>query len=106
VSTDGGTTWQQVAFISAGPDTAVTALTAAVGGFTAAGQFGAAGQQSATVWTSADGTNWTQSQLSGLTGGGNHTISTLARSGSHVTGIDSVQTQENQQYITLSLPAR
>jgi len=106
VSTDGGTTWQQVAFISAGPGTAVTALTAGVGGFTAAGQFGAAGQQGATVWTSADGTNWTQSQLGGLTGGGNHTITTLARSGSLVTGIDSVQTQENQQYVTLFLPAR
>ena len=88
VSTDGGTTWQQVAFISAGPDTVITALTAGVGGFTAAGQFGAAGQQGATVWISADGTNWTQSQLGGLTGGGNHTITTLARSGSLVTGIE------------------
>lgn len=106
LSTDGGTTWQQIRFISAGPDTTVTALTASSRGFTAAGQFGTAGQLGAAVWTSADGRTWTQSPIGGLTGGGNHEITTLAPSGSAVTGIDSVLTQQGQQYITLSLPAR
>ena len=106
LSTDGGTTWQQIPFISAGPNTTVTALTASSRGFTAAGQFGTAGQLGAAVWTSADGQGWTQSSIGGLTGGGNHEITTLAPSGSAVTGIDSLLTQQGQQYITLSLPTR
>jgi serine/threonine protein kinase len=100
LSTDGGTTWQPMAFISAGPNTAVTALTDRSGGFTAAGQFGAAGQQGAAVWTLADGQSWTQSQVSGLVGGGSHDVTTLARAGSAVTGIDSVETQAGQQFVT------
>lgn len=68
--------------------------------------FGTAGQQDAEVWTSASGTNWTQVPVSGLTGGGNHDITTMAPSGSAVTAIDSVQTQEGQKYVTVSLPAR
>ncbi len=99
LSAAGGTTWQQVAFPSAGPSTAVTALTARPGGFTAAGQFGAAGQQGAAVWTSATGASWTQSLVSGLAGGGSHDITTLAPVGSAVTGIDSVQTQAGQQFL-------
>ena len=89
LSADGGTTWQQVAFPSAGPSTAVTALTAGSGGFTAAGQFGPAGQLGAAVWTSATGTRWTQSVVSGLAGGGSHDITTLAPAGTAVTAIDS-----------------
>ena len=95
-----------VAFASAGPDTAVTALTASSGGFTAAGQFGATGQAGAAIWTSASGTNWTAAPISGLTGGGNHTVTTLAPSGSAVTGIDAILTQQGQQYVTVALPAR
>jgi Protein kinase domain len=106
LSTDGGTTWQQVPFISAGPNTTVTALTASSSGFTAAGQFGTAGQLDAAVWTSADGQTWTRSSIGGLTGGGNHEITTLAPSASAVTGIDSLLTQQDQKYVTLSLPAR
>ena len=106
LSTDGGTTWQPIPFISAGPNTTVTALTASSRGFTAAAQFGTAGQLGAAVWTSADGQTWTQSSIGGLTGGGNHEITTLAPSGSAVTGIDSLLTQRDQQYVTLSLPAR
>jgi serine/threonine protein kinase len=106
LSNDGGTSWQQRAFVSAGPGTLVTALTAVTGGFTAAGQFGATGQAGAAVWTSADGTSWTQSPVSGLTGGGNHTVTTLAPAGTSVTGIDSILTQQGQSYVTLSLPGR
>ena len=99
LSADGGASWQQVAFPSAGTSTAVTALTARSGGFTAAGQFGAAGQQGAAVWTSATGTSWTQSAVSGLAGGGSHDITTLAAAGTAVTAIDSVQTQASQQFV-------
>jgi serine/threonine protein kinase len=106
LSTDGGNTWRQVPFSSPGPDTAITALTTGAGGFTAAGQSGAPGSDlSAVVWTSADGASWTQSSVSGLTGGGSHDITTLARSGSAVTGIDSIQAQAAQKFVTVPLPA-
>ena len=77
LSTDGGKTWQQVQFVSAGQNTTVTALTAGPGGFTAAGQFGNTGQLGAAIWRSPDGTSWTQLVISGLTGGGSHDITTL-----------------------------
>ena len=105
LSTDGGKTWQEVQFISAGPNTTVTALTAGPGGFTAAGQFGAAGQLGAAIWRSPDGTSWTQLPISGLTGGGNHDITTLTQSGAAVTAIDSILSQQNQLYVTVPVPA-
>jgi hypothetical protein len=46
--------------------------------------------------TSADGTNWTRSQVSGLGGGGSHGIAALASSGTSATGIDLVQSQASQ----------
>ena len=51
-------------------------------------------------------TNWTRSQVSGLTGGGSHAVAALAASGSAVTGIDAVQAQASQQFAVLNLPAR
>ena len=88
-----------------GPGTSFTALTAGAGGFTAAAQFGSAGPADAAVWTSADGTKWTRSQISGLVGGGSHAIAALSASGAAVTGIDSVQSQAGQQFAVLNLPA-
>ena len=105
LSTDGGKTWQQVQFVSAGTNTTVTALTAGPGGFTAAGQFGSTGQQGAAIWRSPDGTSWTQLVISGLNGGGSHDITTLTPSGSAVTAIDSVLSTQNQQYVTVPVPA-
>ncbi len=105
LSTDGGKTWQEVQFVSAGANTTVTALTAGPGGFTAAGQFGTAGQLGAAIWRSPNGTSWTQLAIGGLTGGGNHDITTLAPSGSAVTAIDSILTQQNQEYVTVPVPA-
>ncbi len=105
LSTDGGKTWQQVQFVSAGPNTTVTALTAGPGGFTAAGQFGSAGQLGAAIWRSPDGTSWTQLVISGLTGGGSHDITTLTPSGSAVTAIDSILSTQNQQYVTVPVRA-
>ena len=105
LSVDGGASWQQVPFPSPGPDTAFTALTVGSGGFTAAGLFGAPGQQDAAVWTSAIGASWTRSPVSGLNGGGSHDVVALAPSGSAVTAIDSIQTQEGHEFVTRSLPA-
>jgi hypothetical protein len=103
ISTDGGASWQEVPFGSAGPGTAATALTAGSGGFTAASQSGQPGQQGAQIWTSATGLTWTPAQLSGLSGGGMHEITALVSSGSAITGIGTAATQPTQQPVTVSL---
>ena len=105
-SDDSGLTWRLVPFSAPGPGISFTALTADAGGFTAAAQFGrAGGTTDASLWTSADGTSWTRSPVSGLTGGGSHALTALAASGAAVTGIDSVQAQASQQFIARRLPA-
>ncbi len=105
LSVDGGATWQQVPFSSPGPDAAFTALTAAgSAGFTAAGLFGQPGQQDVAVWTSATGASWKPSQSSGLNGSGAWQIDALAPSGSAVTGIGTIITQQSQQTVTFTLP--
>ena len=104
-STDGGASWQEGPFGSAGPGTAVTALTAGEGGFTAASQSGQAGQQDAQIWTSATGSSWAEDQVSGLSGGGAHEVAALVASGSAVTGIGSTATEQAQQPVTVSLAA-
>ncbi|MGH3181641.1 MAG: hypothetical protein ACRDOE_07020, partial [Streptosporangiaceae bacterium] len=104
---DGGATWQQVPFSSPGPDTAFTALTADSAGFTAAGLFGPPGQQQdVAVWTSATGASWKPSQSSGLNGSEAWQIDALAPSGSAVTGIGAIVTQQSQQTVTFTLPPR
>jgi hypothetical protein len=105
-SEDGGRTWHPVSFSAPGPGISFTALAAGQGGFTAAARFGSAdGIPGAAVWSSADGTNWRRSQVSGLTSGGSHTVAALAASGSAVTGIDTVQAQASQQFAVLNIPA-
>ena len=103
-SSDFGASWRQVPFGAPGPDTVITALTADSGGFTAAGQYGQPGQQTAVTWTSATGLSWTPAQVSGLGGGGSHTVTALASSGSAVTGIGSTVTMGGQQFLLLALP--
>jgi hypothetical protein len=103
LSVDGGTNWQQVPFGSPGPDTAFTALTADSAGFTAAGLFGSTGDQNVALWTSATGASWKPSQAGDLNGAGSWEITALAPSGSTVTGIGSVATQQSQQTVTLTL---
>jgi hypothetical protein len=109
LSVNGGASWNRVPFAAAGPNTAFTALTADSGGFTAAGQFGEPGQLQVAIWTSANGTTWAPSQVSGLTGphnGGSYRISSLVAAGSAVTAIGSIATQQNQEVFTVALPAR
>ena len=105
LSSDGGASWQEKPFGSAGPGVSVTALTVSSGGFTAASQSGAPGQQSAQIWTSATGSAWASAQVSGLSGGGAHQISALVSSGSTVSGIGTIATEQSQQALTLSLAA-
>ena len=107
LSVDGGATWQQVPFSSPGPDTEFTALTAAgSAGFTAAGLFGQPGQQDVAVWTSATGASWKPSQSGGFNGSEAWQIDALAPSGSAVTGIGTIITQQSQQTVTFTLPPR
>ena len=103
LSANGGASWQEAPFGSAGPGVAVTALTASSGSFTAASQSGAPGQQNAQIWTSATGSAWAPAQVSGLSGGGAHEITALVSAGSAVTGIGTTATQQAQQPVTVSL---
>jgi len=105
LSADGGASWQEAPFGSAGPGTVVTALTAGSGGFTAASHSGPPGQQDAQIWTSATGSAWTSAQVSGLSGGGSHEITALVPAGSAVTGVGVIATQQAQQPVTVSLAA-
>jgi hypothetical protein len=106
LSTDGGATWQQVPFSSPGPFTSFTALTADAAGFTAAGLFGQPGQQDVALWTSATGGSWKPYQSGGLNGSAAWQIDTMTRSGAQVAGIGTIMTQQSQQTVTFTLPAR
>jgi hypothetical protein len=106
LSTDGGATWQQVPFSSPGPFTSFTALTADAAGFTAAGLFGQPGQQDVALWASATGGSWKPYQSGGLNGSAAWQIDTMTRSGAQVAGIGTVITQQSQQTVTFTLPAR
>jgi hypothetical protein len=105
LSANGGASWQEAPFGSAGPGTAVTALTAGSGGFTAASQSGRGGQQDAQIWTSATGSAWAPTQVSGLSGGGAHEIAALIPSGSAVTGVGLTATPRSQQPVVVSVAA-
>jgi hypothetical protein len=102
ISTNDGQSWRQVPFTPTIPGATVTALTEDAGGFTAAVQSGT----NTTIWTTTDGTTWTQVQARGLTGAGTHQLAALAPSGSTVTGIGSTATQQSWQPVFLGLPAR
>ena len=69
-STDGGASWQEAPFGSAGPGTAVTALAAGSGGFTAASQSGGPGRRTLRSGPPPPDRSWASTQVSGLGGGG------------------------------------
>jgi hypothetical protein len=106
LSADRGATWQQVPFSSPGPYTSFTALTANGAGFTAAGLFGQPGQQDVALWASATGGSWKPYQSGGLNGSAAWQIDTMTRSGAQVAGIGTIITQQSQQTVTFTLPAR
>ncbi len=102
LSTDGGATFAPVPFGPLGPDPAVTALTADAGGFTAAVQAGTPGQQQVTIWTTPDGTTWTQ-----LPGRGTYyELTALAPAGPAVTAIGAASGALSPQPVVLTLPDR
>jgi hypothetical protein len=109
ISADGGATWRQEALPApghAGAGTlAVTALTEAGAGFTAAGTFGAPGNQDVAIWTHApaEGGNaasgtWMAAAAEGfgLSGPGVQAITALAAAGSTLTGagFNAIQASE------------
>jgi hypothetical protein len=106
LSTDGGASWQQVPFSTPGPDTSFTALTAAATGFIAAGLSGQPGQQAVALWASATGASWKPYQSGGLNGSAAWQIDAMTRSGAQVAGIGTSVTQQSQQTVTFTLPAR
>ncbi|MBV9451460.1 MAG: hypothetical protein JO345_36795 [Streptosporangiaceae bacterium] len=103
LSVNGGTSWRPAPFASPGPDTAFTALIAGSRGFTAVGQYGPPGQASPAAWTSAGGTAWARSRLSGLTG--SYRIAALAPEGAAATAIGSIATQQSQGAFMVGVPA-
>ena len=106
LSTDGGATWQQIPFSSPGPYTSFTALTADATGFTAAGLFGQPGQQAVALWASSTGASWKPYQSGGLNGSAAWQIDAMTRSGAQVAGIGTTISQQSQQTVTFTLPAR
>ena len=107
LSADGGARWRQVPFASPGQDTAFTALIAGSRGFTAVGQYGPPGQASPAAWTSAGGTGWARSRLSGLAGaGGAYRVTALAPAGPAATAVGSIATQRSQGAFMVGVPAR
>ena len=58
------------------------------------------------LWTSATGASWKPYQSGGLSGSGAWQIDALAPSGAAVTGIGTIVTQQSQQTVTFTLPAR
>jgi len=77
VSADGGQHWREIVLAAPGGVGAVTALTAAGGGFVAAGQSGPPGQHTVT-WTSPDGLTWSTAATASANVG---RITALAASG-------------------------
>jgi hypothetical protein len=106
LSTDGGQSWHQVPFSSPGPYTSFTALTADATGFAAAGLFGPPGQQVVALWASSTGTSWQPYQSGGLNGSAAWRIDAMARAGAQVAGLGTTLTQQSQQTVTFTLPAR
>jgi len=111
-SSDGGATWTEAALpVPAGLDlrTSVTALAAAGGGFTATGMFGSTpGHQDVVVWTSGNGSAWTAATPTGqgLTGPGIQAITSLALSGSTLTGVGYTASPAGEQPVFWQSPVR
>jgi hypothetical protein len=101
LSVDGGARWVQVPFAAPGADTTFSALIAGARGFTAVGRYG---QGMPAAWTSANGTAWTRTPLSGLTGA--YRITALAPAGPAATAIGSVATEQSQGAFMVGVPDR
>ena len=105
LSTDGGATWQQVPFSSPGPSP-VHRADRGRGRFHRRGPVRPPGQQDVALWASATGGSWKPYQSGGLNGSAAWQIDTMTRSGAQVAGIGTIMTQQSQQTVTFTLPAR
>jgi hypothetical protein len=108
-SPDGGATWTETALPVPAGLASVTALAAAGGGFTATGTFGSTpGHQDVVVWTSENGTAWTAATPTGqgLTGPGVQAITSLALSGSTLTGVGFTASPAGEQPVFWQSPIR
>jgi hypothetical protein len=97
LSVDGGTTWHVAELSHVGPSAMVTALTAGPGGFVAAGVTGTTGDQQLIEWTSPDGSVWTPALVGEA--GGSRAITALTGTGSSVTGIGEIATDQSGQSV-------
>jgi len=111
-SSDGGSTWTEAALpVPAGlaSVTALAAVPGSGGGFTATGTFGRTpGHQDVVVWTSANGSAWTAATPTGqgLTGPGIQAITSLAASGSTLTGVGFTASPAGEEPVFWQAPVR
>jgi hypothetical protein len=101
VSTDGGRHWHETVLAGPAGPAAVTALTAAGGGFVAAGLTGQPGAQAMLVWWSTDGLSWQRGRpVTGpLPGRGVQQMTALTARGDLLTGTGYAVTQSGEQPI-------
>jgi hypothetical protein len=107
VSRDGGKTWAETTLPvprqSAGATTAVAALAATGGGFTATGTYSAAGNEDVVIWMlsagAAPATGWTLATpaVTGLAGAGAQSITALAQTGTTLTGAGYMATSAGEE---------
>jgi hypothetical protein len=108
-SANGGATWTEAALPVPAGQASVTALAAAGGGFTTTGTFGSTpGHQDVVVWTSANGSAWTAATPAGqgLTGPGIQAITSLALSGSTLTGVGYTASSAGEEPVFWQSPVR
>jgi hypothetical protein len=108
-SSNGGATWIESALPVPAGLTSVTALAAADGTFTATGTYGSTpGHQNVVIWTSPNGSAWRAAEPAGqgLTGPGIQAITSLATSGSTLTGIGFTASPSGEQPVFWQAPIR
>jgi hypothetical protein len=116
VSRDGGKTWAETTLPvprdSADASTAVTALAAAGGGFTATGTYSAAGNEDVVIWMLSSGAaptaDWTMATpaVTGLSGPGAQAITALAQTGTTLTGAGYMATSASEEPTIWQSPIR
>jgi hypothetical protein len=114
VSADGGRTWTQtlLPMPKAAAASAVTALTAAGGGFTATGTYGPPGDQDVVIWMldrdAAPAATWTMAAPddTGLAGPGSHAITALTSAGTTLTGAGYSATPDTEYPTLWQTPVR